>query len=298
MYLDGVWTFEQKKACFHSITPPSQLELESLLETIAQRIVKLLEKRGFIVRDKETEPQLLNIKPTPAMDHIHSSSITYRIALGKYKGQKALTLRTLSSPQKPKPFLSQYSGFTLHAGISCPAKDKKKRERLCRYISRPSLSEERLSLNNKGQVVYKLKTHWSNGTTHIVLDPLDFLSRLASLVPRPRVHLIRFHGVFAPNFKYRSLIVPQSTLTGKASHRKQKIEKKSYSIGWAKTLKRVFDIDIQTCSKCGGQIKIISAIYDQQTIKRILSHIGEEHRTPELSPSRGPPEKDERFVTI
>ena len=92
--------------------------------------------------------------------------------------------------------------------------------------------------------------------------------------------------------------LPQSTLTGKASHRKQKIEKKSYSIGWARTLKRVFDIDIQTCSKCGGQIKIISAIYDQQTIKRILSHIGEEHRTPELSPSRGPPEENEGLVTI
>ena len=153
MYLDGVWTFEQGKADFHSITPPSQLELDSLLKTIAQRTMKLLEKRGFIVRAKETEPQFLNITNTQAMDVIHSSSITYRIALGKYKGQKALTLRTISNPQKPKSFLSQYSGFTLHAGISCPAKDKKKREHLCRYISRPGLSEERLSLNTQGQVV-------------------------------------------------------------------------------------------------------------------------------------------------
>ena len=74
------------------------------------------------------------------MDHIHSSSITYRIALGKYKGHKALALRTLPNPQKTKPFLSQYSGFSLHAGVSASAQDKKKRERLCRYISRPSLS--------------------------------------------------------------------------------------------------------------------------------------------------------------
>ena len=82
---------------------------------------------------------------------------------------------------------------------------------ICRYISRPSLSEERLSLNERGQVVYKLKTPYDNGTTHVVLDPLDFLSRLASLVPRPRVNLIRFHGAFAPNFKCRSLVVLPSS---------------------------------------------------------------------------------------
>ena len=67
---------------------------------------------------------------------------------------------------------------------------------MCRYISRPSLSEQRLSLNTQGQVVYKLKIPYRNGTNPILLNPLDFLSRLVSLVPRPRVHLIRFHGVF------------------------------------------------------------------------------------------------------
>ena len=143
-----------------------------------------------------------------------------------------------------------------------------------------------------------IKTVYRNGTTHIVLDPLDFLSRLTSLVPRPRVHLIRFHSVFAPNCKYRSLVVPQSTSIERASHKEQKEEKKSYSMGWAKMLKRVFDIDVQTCLKCGGQIKIISAIYNQQVIKRILSHIGENAKIPKLAPSRGPPERNESFATI
>ena len=194
-----------------------------------------------------------------------------------------------------QPFLSSYSGFSLHAGVFCPAHDRRKLERLCRYISRPPLSKPRLSLNNKGQVVYKLKTPYRNGTTHIVLSPLDFLSRLASLIPRPRIHLIRFHGVFAPNCKYRSLVVPPIE---RASHKEQKEEKKSYSMGWTKLLKRVFDIDVQTCLKCGGQIKIISAIYNQQVIKRILSHIGENAKIPKLAPSRGPPERNESFATI
>ena len=128
---------------------------------------------------------------------------------------------------------------------------RKNLEHLCRYISRPSLSEARLSLNNK-QVVYKLKTPYRNGTTPIVLDPLDFLSRLASLIPRPKIHFIRSHAVFAPNCKYRSLIVPQSVLLEKTSSKEKKKQKKSCSMAWAKLLKRVFDIDIQTCLKCGG----------------------------------------------
>ena len=88
MYLDGVWTFEQKKAKFHFLTPPSLSELNNLLKTIAQRTIKLLEKRGLIIKDEGVENKFLDLKANEPMDHIHSSSITYRIALGKYKGRK------------------------------------------------------------------------------------------------------------------------------------------------------------------------------------------------------------------
>ena len=67
-------------------------------------------------------------------------------------------------------------------------------------------------------------------------------------------------------------------------------------MGWAKMLKRVFDIDIQTCLKCGGQIKVISAIHNQQVIKRILSHLGESSKIPELSLPRGPPETEHDYL--
>ena len=161
-----------------------------------------------------------------------------------------------------------------------------------------ALSQEDIwLLQEAGQVVYKLKTAYRNGTTHIVLSPLDFLSRLASLVPRPRVHLIRFHGVFAPHCKYRSLMTPDhSNEINTISRTGQKKAKKSYTMGWAKMLKRVFDIDIQICSKCGGQIKIISAIHNQQVIKRILNSLGESSTVPELSPSRGPPETEHGYL--
>ena len=41
------------------------------------------------------------------------------------------------------------------------------------------------------------------------MSPLEFMQRLAALMPRPRLHLIRFHGVLAPNAKRRALVVPQ-----------------------------------------------------------------------------------------
>jgi hypothetical protein len=46
--------------------------------------------------------------------------------------------------------------------------------------------------------VLQLKIPYKDGTTHIVMEPLEFMERLAALVPRPRLHLIRFHGVLAP----------------------------------------------------------------------------------------------------
>jgi hypothetical protein len=46
------------------------------------------------------------------------------------------------------------------------------------------------------------------GTTHIPMSPLEFMQRLAALVRRPRLHLIRFHGVLAPNTGLRPEVIP------------------------------------------------------------------------------------------
>jgi hypothetical protein len=72
-----------------------------------------------------------------------------------------------------------------------------KLERLCRYVSRPPVAQERLTLSPSGQVRYALKSPYRDGATHIVLEPLDLMGRLAALVPPPRMHLTGYHGVFA-----------------------------------------------------------------------------------------------------
>ena len=96
-----------------------------------------------------------------------------------------------------QPFLASADGCSLHAGVAAGADDRKKVERLCRYIARPAIAAGRLSLTTQGQVRYTLKTPYRDGTTHVVVEPLDGMARLAALVPRPRAHLTRYHGVFA-----------------------------------------------------------------------------------------------------
>ena len=98
--------------------------------------------------------------------------------------------------------------------MRCGADDRNSLEQLRRTITRPALANERVQCNAAVQVVLKLKTPWHDGTTHLVMSPLAFMQRLAALVPRPRLHLIRFHGVLAPNAKLRATVVPQGPNDG------------------------------------------------------------------------------------
>ena len=99
--------------------------------------------------------------------------------------------------------MAKANGFSLHAGVSCEGHQKEKvragtaretalghkRERLCRYIARPAVAVPRLSLSATGKVVYTLKTPYRDGTTQVAFDPVDFIARLAALVPKPRVKI-------------------------------------------------------------------------------------------------------------
>ena len=114
------------------------------------------------------------------------------------------------------------------------------------------LVSERVQTNAAGQVVLKLKTPWRDGTTHLVMSPLEFMQRLAALVPRPRLHLIRFHGVLAPNAKLRALMVPQQPeAPAPPAQAAKPVECEAncahhcpVRLSWAKLLKRVFEIEV------------------------------------------------------
>ncbi len=98
--------------------------------------------------------------------------------------------------------VAQYAGSRCVRELALKPSSERKLEGLTRYVSRPPVSVEPLDLTAQGQVRCRPKTPYRDGTTHIVLEPLDF-ARLAALVPPPREHLTRFHGVFAAHAALR-----------------------------------------------------------------------------------------------
>ena len=130
-----------------------------------------------------------------------------------------------------------------------------------------------MSLASNGNVVVALKTPYDDGTSHVVLSPMEFMGRLAALVPKPRVNLTRFHGVFSPRSKLREYVVP-----GKRADELEQVlqtwKNKVYSMTWAQRFKRVFSIEIEKYEKCGGKVKIIASIEDPEVIEKILKHLG------------------------
>jgi Putative transposase len=115
-------------------------------------------------------------------------------------------------------------------------------------------------------VELKLRTPWRDGTTHQLMSPLELMQKLAALVPRPKLHLIRFHGVLAPN----TIKADPCAWVGRGSS----------SVCHRCTLEH--------CPNGGGELRIIAAILERPAIEKILTHLGLEARAPPRSPARGP----------
>ena len=177
--------------------------------------------------------------------------------------------------------MAKANGFSLHAGVSCEGHQKEKRERLCRYIARSAVAVPRLSLSSTGKVVYTLRTPYRDGTTQVAFDSVDFIARLAALVPKPRVNLTRYHGVLAPNHQWRGLVTPAKRGRGGKSISNVEVRspaERHATMTWAQCLKRVFSIDIEVCGLCGGSVRIIACIEDQGIIDQVLDHLRRNER--------------------
>ena len=282
IFPDGVYV-PGDQPVFRHVPAPTSVQLQVLVQQIAGRMGRLLERRGLVERDMENA-WLATDGPGGPLDDLIGHSITYRIAVGPRAGQKLFTLQTLSASATPEAEqqgdyrgAAQAGGFSLHAGIDIEPHQRPKLERLCRYVSRPPVAVDRMALTDSGQVRYSLKTPYRDGTTHIVLKPLDLMARLAALVPPPRMHLTRYHGVFAPHSKLRAAVTPAGQGKGKKPPAEEGTDKpttpRHVAMSWAKRLKRVFGIDIEACARCGGKLKVIASIEEPAVIAKILAHL-------------------------
>ena len=301
LFLDGVYT-ETKygKTRFQRTNAPDQQELVDLVHTISHRVASFLEREGILERDEENSYLNLESSDEDSMQQVLGCSVSYRIAVGPQQGRKVFTLQTIPAWEDDDRFaqVAKESGFSLHAGVAAQAWERQKLERLCRYITRPAVSEKRLSLTSSGNIRYQLKTPYSDGTTHVIFEPLDFIAKLAALVPKPRVNLTRFHGVFAPNSKHRVEVTPAKRGKGRTHQETEDKtpEQRHKAMSWAQRLKRVFNIDVTICPECGGEAKVIACVEDQVVIDKIFDHLmkkGALPPPPELLPAtRASPDLD------
>lgn len=282
---------------FVEVPEPTDAALQAVLHKIIIRMMKLLTRRGVLVEEEGSTYMADNDGDSDearTLRPLQTAACTYRIAFGPRAGQKVLTVQGAMPRETDfrQSLCADSNGFSLHAAVRCGADDRQALEQLCRYITRPALANERVQTNAAGQVVLKLKTAWRDGTTHLVMSPLEFMQRLAALVPRPRLHLIRLHGVLAPNAKLRALVVPQEAealaqAAPPAECEANCAHHRPVRLSWARLLKRVFEIDLEHCPNCGGELKIIAAILEAPVIEKILAHLGLQARAPPRAPARG-----------
>ncbi len=188
-----------------------------------------------------------------------------------------------------------------HPSTTVPSHDRAGLERLCRYVNRLPLAYGRLQRLDAERLSFTLKTPWDDGTCRIVLSPTELIEKLAALVPPPRVHLIRYHGVLAPHAADRAQIVPgpqeqPQDAEKLAANGSVPSAPRCRRLSWAQLLSRVFSLEVTVCPRCGGQMRMIAALTHPDSIRTYLTGVGLPADAPAISPARPPPQQELVFA--
>jgi len=330
IWLDGVYSHEPGHSgvewCEHAQI--TDADVAQIVRRVRDRVLRKLRQMGKwseagdaadadAAADASDGEQLLLALDSAAVQGVAAS--------GERKGQRDVRVGqgTRDEPFVKGPLCADFDGFSLHAAVRVAAGRRRQLEHLLRYAGRPAIAESRLSLLPDGRVSYALKKRWKNGTRAVVLEPGVLIERLLALVPRPRRHLVTYHGVLAPAASVRSQIVPgaddeeeedgvggdgqqgdERALAGpgaeesgegrarrsRVPHRpgKRRMSGRRY-YRWAELLWRVHAIDVFRCPRCGGARRLLAAILDPASIERVLRSMGLPCDAPELAEAGAPP---------
>ena len=291
---DGVFVETNEGYVFSRQSQPTHEELTHLATKIQNKVLKCVEKMGL------NEDFQLSFDEE-GLGQLAALSVANKSGFGERAGksiQKLGAKRIEFDPEGQDPYSANVGGFSLNARVWIAGSDRKKLEQLIRYMARGPLASARLTESTGGQLNYRMKSPWRDGTTHVSFSPLDFIARLVALIPPPRMNMVRYSGCFAPNFANRKLIVkkPKDKPNSSDACNKGLPEKvKQERLRWAEMLKRVFDVDVTICPKCQGRMEQIAVIKDKAVAKKILESLGEftTFRPLEVAVDRGPPRTEE-----
>ncbi len=198
--LDGVYADVDAPGAtprFLPLPPPDDDAVARVLAGTARRLQRIVAKRAA-----EDEDALARDEPLLAL--LAAASLRGRSASGPNAGERWRRLgdrvepATWNDDPEASPRIPQHGGLSLHAAVAVPARDRRRLERLCRYVARPPLANERLEEHPDGRLALRLKTRWRDGTSHILMERSELIDRLVPLIPPPRAHQVRYHGILAP----------------------------------------------------------------------------------------------------
>ena len=327
---DGVFTRTEAGAVtFHAGRAPSREDIDAVAGRVAARMTKWLRRRKLLDERPEEEPsasleergnEAPELSPLEACMQLSLFGGIF-MRLGKPAND---TEEDAHRRGAKGPWVAEQDGFNVHAGVVVQAGDREGLERLCRYGARPPFSLERLAILPDGRIAYLLRKPRKNGATHLVMTPVQFLARIAAIIPPPRFPLLRFAGVLAPSSSWRPAVVamcppPASGATEPPAAKAKKKRKKKRAepdaeapppagdqtppartslgagviapcyarIDWATLLRRIYLDDVLSCP-CGGRRYIVEEINEPDAIVSVLTRLGLDPATPTLARARDP----------
>jgi Putative transposase/Transposase zinc-binding domain len=305
LVLQGVYhrPHKDQPPVFVPLPPPAQEDVAHMTLSIKEQVVCLLRRRGLLPKDPDcADPE------TSLWERLCAAAVDSRIATGPKAGWRIARLhsRPVLLPPGPRHLCADADGFNLHAHTHVGAGHREALERLCKYILRPALCNERLSFSSKGEVIVSLKRTWSDGTRALVFSPLEFVEKVATLVPRPRAHLVIYHGVLSSHSSWRSEIIPRPAATqaepvpSDEQHRPAGDQDlppvRPRRLPWADLLRRTWEIDVLQCTFCGGRMKVVAVVTDRAEVARLCQNLGEPAEPPPVAPARLPAQLDMAFA--
>ena len=286
LVLDGVFVREPDGMLrFHPAAPPTDDDVRRVVGRTRRRLARL-GLAGATSSDEGADPLA---DESTALAGLAQAAILGRTALGPRAGRGPV--RVGADPDAPwvdrrVPLHAHDGGFDLHAAVHVEAGDRERLERLCQYLCRPPIGQGRLGRLRDGRIAVRLQRPWADGTTHLVFTPMELLQRLVPLVPRPRINLLLYHGVLAPNAPWRREVVARAESEPSAGEPcppvpadEQPEEGAPHRMrpkhrAWADLMRRAFEADVLACPRCGGRMTVLATIDDPAVIQRILTHLG------------------------
>ncbi len=304
--LDGVYVRDSESAAlvFEELGTPSHAEVLDVARHTAERVDRLLRKSGRSLEREgdDAVPELVLDEPGLASCY---AAAAQGISVGGERAglpQLRLVFGTGAAAERAEPRaddpVADHRGVNVHAKQSVDGRDRRQLERLCRYVTRPPVAQDRLARLPDGSLELRLKHPWKDGTRAVVLEPDDLLVRLVASVPPPRWHLLRYFGVISSHSRLRSEVVPHSPADPSATapppapgdQLELALDADSDEPAprkrWAWLLKHVFAADLDTCPRCSGPMRWMEAAATAEAARKLLARLGLGPRPP---PAPNPP---------